>query len=129
MPAAEPTVMDMVLSELRAIRDSIHELRDSMNSQIGAHATQLATLNEWRDAQDAFTQENRRAIEEHKLALREAHGAVRALRWIGALAIAALGRSRRGCIGGIHDHREPRRSRTAAPGGGTVRPAAQTDPR
>jgi HAMP domain-containing protein len=69
-PAGERTVQDVILDEIRQIRQAIHDLRDSMHTEIGALATRIHKVELTQSGQD---------------------GALRAMRWMGAVIIAALG--------------------------------------
>jgi hypothetical protein len=98
VPVTEPTVMDMVLSELKLIRQSIHDLRDEMQGKWGLlsgmverHEQWIESHERWAADQVAFTKENRAKLEVHDGALNEMLGALRAVRWIGAAVGGAIG--------------------------------------
>lgn len=69
-PAGERTVQDVILDEIRQIRQAIHDLRDSMHTEIGTLSTRIHKVELAQSAQD---------------------GALRAMRWMGGVIIAALG--------------------------------------
>jgi hypothetical protein len=93
----EPTVMDMVLAELKSIRESIHSLRDDVNgkfaglsSQVAGHEQWIESHERWAAEQITYTRENRMKLEVHDGAINEALGALRAIRWIGAAVGGAI---------------------------------------
>jgi hypothetical protein len=100
----EPTVMDMVLAELKSIRESIHSLRDDVNgkfatlsSQVAGHEQWIESHERWANEQIAYTRDNRTKLETHDAALSEMKGGCgrssssgwrRARRWIAVEAYA-----------------------------------------
>jgi hypothetical protein len=94
----EPTVMDMVLAELKSIRESIHSLRDEVNGKWGVlsglvqrHEQWIESHERWANEQIAYTRDNRTKLEAHDGALSEITGALRAVRWIGAAVGGVIG--------------------------------------
>lgn len=94
----EPTVMDMVLAELKSIRESIHSLRDDVNGKFGAlsglvskHEQWIESHEKWAAEQISYTRDNRAKLETHDTALSEIKGALRAVRWIGGAIGGAIG--------------------------------------
>jgi hypothetical protein len=60
----EPTVMDMVLAELKSIRESIHSLRDDVNGKFAGLSSQVAGHEQWIDLAREDGQPSRSATPE-----------------------------------------------------------------
>jgi hypothetical protein len=89
--------MDMVLAELKSIRESIHSLRDDVNgkfatlsSQVAGHEQWIESHERWANEQIAYTRDNRAKLETHDAALSEMKGGMRAFKLVWMAAGAAL---------------------------------------
>jgi len=86
----DPSIMELVLSELKQIRESLHELRLEINDKLGVHTTELAKLTQWRELHETAFREQSGLIQGNQALISEIRGGLRAIRWIGALVGAAF---------------------------------------
>lgn len=94
----DPSMMELVLSELKQIRQSISDLREEVHSKFGSHATQLATIEEWISGHEKWAAEqvgiaktSQARITDLEESRNQQKGATAAFRWIAGVSIAVLG--------------------------------------
>lgn len=82
-PPAEPTVQEVILDRLGEVHAAVNEVRRDLTT----YSQTVAALVEWRrnvEPQIALVQKHSKELDGYG-------GALRALRWIGALLVGALG--------------------------------------